>query len=122
MGLSVAWSAQGDEIFLRIIPEQTSRTNMMDLKVTRRTTVLATPSISLEHPFPQLPVRPLIEPQPRLFSPRKACHIFVFSMNSFLLRGGSRAKSRCNETTSASGSPVSRFAPARKSAQIISSI
>ncbi len=122
MGLSVTWSAQSDEIFLCIIPEQTTRTNMMNLKVTQRTTALAMPSVSFEYPFAQLLVRPLVEPQPRVSGPRNTRHVCARSMNSFFLRGGSKTKSRCNEITSASGFPFSRFAPARKSAQIISSM
>jgi hypothetical protein len=52
--LLVALSAQGDQVFLRIIAKQTAWSNMVDLEITQRPAALAPPSVSLEHSQVQL--------------------------------------------------------------------
>jgi len=123
MRLLVTPSAQGDEIFLCIITEQTARLHVMHLEITQRSTELTAPAISPQHLHVQGLVRTSIKPQPRSFG-ADGVHTVIraLSKNFCLLGCGRASKSRSKEIISASEFPVSRFAPARKSAQIISSM
>ena len=67
MDLIVAPSAQSDEVFVRVIAEQTARSNVVNLEFPLTPALLAAPPVSLQHSFVQYLVRPLIEPQPGTF-------------------------------------------------------
>jgi hypothetical protein len=60
--LLVALSAQGDEVFLRIIAKQTTRLDMVDLQISQRPAALTPPSVALEHSQVQSLVGLGIEP------------------------------------------------------------
>lgn len=51
MDVFVTKGTQSDQVFFGVVPEQTARLNMMNLKIPQRTAVLATPAISLENAF-----------------------------------------------------------------------
>jgi hypothetical protein len=55
-------NTQGDQVLLRIIAELTARLNMVYLEVAQRPTVLAAPSVSLEHSLAQFLVELRIKP------------------------------------------------------------
>ena len=67
MDFFVATSTQSDEVFVRVIAEQTARSNVMNLEFPLTPALLAAPPVSLQHSFVQYLVRPLIEPQPGTF-------------------------------------------------------
>jgi len=59
----VTRSAQGDQVLFRIVAEQAPCLKVMNLKITPRTTALAAPSVSLEHPSVEFLVEWNIESQ-----------------------------------------------------------
>jgi hypothetical protein len=65
MVLLMALRTQRHEIHCGIIALQAARSNVMDLQIGARTTVLAAPSISLQYVATQFLVRIRIEPKPR---------------------------------------------------------
>ena len=65
--LLVAPGTQSDQVVVRIIAEQTARSNVMNLEFPLTPALLAAPRVSLQHSFVQYLVRPLIEPQPGTF-------------------------------------------------------
>ena len=67
MDLFVAPGTQSDQVFVRVIAEQTARSNVMNLEFPLTPALLAAPPVSLQHCFVQYLVRPLIEPQPGTF-------------------------------------------------------
>jgi hypothetical protein len=67
MDLFVAPGTQSDQVFVRVIAEQTARSNVMNLEFPLTPALLAAPPVSLQHSFVQYLVRLLIEPQPGTF-------------------------------------------------------
>ena len=45
----MAYTAEGDEIFFHIAPQQAARLHVMDLESSRTSTSLASPAITLEY-------------------------------------------------------------------------
>jgi hypothetical protein len=66
MKLTVAISAERDQIFVCVIAKRTPRTNVVHLEAFRGSAVLASPSIPLEDIAVKLAVGILLEPYPRL--------------------------------------------------------
>ena len=123
MRSSVAQIAKGNEVFLGIVTEPTSRLHMMHLKAAWRPTGLTAPSIAPQNLFMQDLIRLLIQLEPRAFGADRVHKVTrTLSKNSCLLGSGRESKSRSKDIMRASELPFSRFAPARKSAQIISSV
>src|SRR5437588_11718503 len=95
---------------------------MMDLQVRCCAADLALPRVSLQDLTTKLFVGFRIQFQPRLLGPNPTHEAFWFACarNSCLCSLGRNLKNCRIECSSISGFPLSRFAPARKSAQIIS--
>jgi len=49
MLMPVTANTEGDQVLQRVVPELTTRLQMMDLQVALRTTALTTPAISFQH-------------------------------------------------------------------------
>ena len=49
MDVTVAISAERDQIFVSVITQPASEANVMDLKIIGATTVLASPAVTLQH-------------------------------------------------------------------------
>jgi len=62
--ISMALDTERYEICFRVVPQMTSRIYVMHFEVNTRTTVLATPSIPLEHLAPQFPIACWAELEP----------------------------------------------------------
>ena len=118
----MATGAQGDQIRVVIGALLAAQLLVVDLQVLSGTTDLASPTIPTQYLFSELFVGFGIKPQARslgsnpfheafsVTSCRKACRCSP----------GRNLKNRDMDCRSAVGSSFSRFAPARKSAQIIS--
>src|SRR6266566_8582003 len=96
--------------------------SVMDFEVSHRTTQLTPPAISPEYVLAELLVILLLEPDRRLFR-RSSIH-WIFSVTNCakacLCSPGRNLKNRESARRSTLGSALSKFAPAKKSAQIIS--
>jgi hypothetical protein len=119
----VTRSAQGDQVFFSIVAKRAPCLNVMNLEVSQAAARLAPPSVPHEDRSMEFLVQRGIESQPEA-SRSIRCHKISFTLvrNSCCFRCGSNPKSRSRESIKAFESSVSRFAPARKSAQIISSM
>jgi len=60
--LCVTRRAQSDQVFFRIVSEQATGLNVMNLQVVHAAALLAAPPVPLEYLFPQLVVRDGIQP------------------------------------------------------------
>jgi hypothetical protein len=65
MDLLVASRAQCKQVLFNVISEGASKTNVMDLKITRISTPLASPTVPLEHFAAELLVGSRIQSKPR---------------------------------------------------------
>jgi hypothetical protein len=93
----------------------------MDLEFISPATALAFPTIPLEDFDLELAVTLGVEPEPTsLRSLASHAERLISLRNSCCCEAGRNPKNRLNDMRSRSGFPFSRFAPARKSAQIIS--
>jgi hypothetical protein len=63
----VAWRAQGDEIFLRIVALPTPELGVVDLQIRHRPTGLAAPSVTPQHSFAELSVFIALPTNSRVF-------------------------------------------------------
>src|ERR1700758_2759378 len=100
----------------------TAKELMMDLQVLHCSASLAFPRVPLQNFLPQLLISDLIEPQACLLWPDGFHDALVSTSwtNSLCCCCGKNLKNRVIENRNVSGSPLSKLAPARKSAQIIS--
>jgi len=114
-------AAEHDEIFFPVRPQLASPNYVMDLELIAPATVLAFPAVPLQDFHLQLAVTTVFEPKPRSFGNNHAhADRLTSSRNSCCCDAARKPKNRRTDVSSASGLPFSRFAPARKSAQIIS--
>ena len=121
MNCSVAVSAQGDQITFEIIARLASTLDVMDLELCQRAAKLVAPAISFKNCLTQPVVSIGTQPNPAAFSwGRFHAASVTRCKNSCLCAGGRKRKSRSMEKSRISGFPFSWWAPARKSAQIIS--
>ena len=121
MGRLVAASAKGYQIFGGVIPQLTSRLDVMDLQPLNRAARLAAPTIPRKDFAAESAIGFRVKPQARAFGP---------DLTQGATRMLSRSCSRCGigrldtrrvmADRRASSLPVSKLTPARKSAQIIS--
>ncbi len=65
MGITVAISAERDQVFVSVITQSASRANVVDLKTIGTATALASPAVTLEHFGAELAVRICVEPMSR---------------------------------------------------------
>src|SRR5450756_1521137 len=114
-------ATQDDEIFFTIRSRLAPPNLVMDLQLISSATPLAFPAIPLENFHLQLAVTPWVEPNTTAFGdPRIHADRLISPKNCCCSKAGRNPKNRRNDIRSMSGFPFSRFAPARKSAQIIS--
>jgi hypothetical protein len=114
-------AAENDQVLFAIATRLAPPDHVMDLELIAPAAALASPAIPLEDFHFQLAVTPGVEPKPPSFS-KVATHAdrLILSRNRCCCGEGRKLKNRSSDISSTSGSPFSRFAPARKSAQIIS--
>ena len=117
----MAFSTGGNQVFFGILAATAAEVNMMDVEIAAAPTELAPPSIASQD-FPgQRGVLLCLEAKRPVFSElRHQAVRLIPSRNCSCWAPDRKLKNRRSERTSISGSPFSRFAPARKSAQIIS--
>lgn len=110
-------TAQRNQVLLAIRSCPAPSDDVMDLELIAPATVLAFPAVPLQYCLFQLTVPVVIEPKPAVLAHANFLTLF---RNLSCCCGGKNPKNLCIDMSSAAGSPLSRFAPARKSAQIIS--
>ena len=122
MHILVACGTERNQVLLRVISRLAAMLLMMNLKARRCAAYLASPVIPLQHFFTKLFVRFGIQPQRWLLwsNPIHDTLCIACSRNACRCSSGRNLKNLVMEKSSISGSPWSRLAPARKSAQIIS--
>ncbi len=64
MELPMAYTAQGDEIFIRIASQKATRLNVMDLQILGTSASLAAPAIAFEHLPPEAPISVVVQAKP----------------------------------------------------------
>ena len=118
----VAFHAQGDQVRVVIIALLAAQLLVMDLKVLSGAADLTSPAIALQHLFSELVVRLAIKPEAWLLGANPVHEAFSATSCRKACRcsPGKNLKNRDMDCRSTVGSSLSRFAPARKSAQIIS--
>ena len=118
----MAARAQRDQIRLLVFALLTPQLLVVDMQVFLGATELASPAIALQHLFSQLIVHLGIKPQARLFGSNPLHEAFPVTSWRKACRcsPGRNLKNLDIDCSSRVGSSFSRFAPARKSAQIIS--
>jgi hypothetical protein len=118
----MAGSTQRDQIFFGIVARLATKFFVMNLEVGPGAARLAPPPVATQHLLAEMVVVLRIEPQPRLLwpDPLHATFSATESKNTFLSSPGRNWKNRSADCKRISGFSLSRFAPARKSAQIIS--
>ena len=118
---SVAVRAQGDQIALGVISRLAPPDHVVDLQLIAPAAVLAFPTVPLENFQLELAVNSEVEPKPPSIG-KVATHAdrLMSRRNCCCCEAGRNPKNRRRDITSTSIFPFSRFAPARKSAQIIS--
>ena len=111
-----------DQVVLRIVTGLTAKLFVMDLQVRHGAARLTPPAIAPQHLLLQSLVRHRIQSQGRGFWTNRAHDAFSLTAarNACRCSSGRNLKNLVIENSSISGSPWSRLAPARKSAQIIS--
>ena|SRR5256885_6588363 len=118
----VAIGAEGNKICFFIVTKPRSLMEVVELEVGSRSAALASPVVTGEHLLPELLIIVRIELQPRTLwlEPDHAVARFSSLAKYSFCSPGKNLNRRQTERSRTSGSPFSRFAPARKSAQIIS--
>ena len=112
-----------NQIWLGVVALAAAKLNVMDLQITPGPALLAPPAIADKN-FPmQFEICCVLQSQTRSFWIwwRQVEPLGLFR-SSCCIDSGSKAKSRSSESSRVSGFSPSTFAPARKSAQIISSM
>lgn len=109
------------EIILSIATKETSRLDVVYLKVFQATAMLAPPTIPGQDTVPQPLVSLWIKPQLKVFRVMRAHEaVSICWRSSAFIGSGRSSMSRHSDISNVAGSPSPRCAPARKSAQIIS--
>ncbi len=117
----VAGDTQGYKILFRIVSAAAARIKVVDLEINDASAMLAAPRVPCEHTLAQPAVGFGVEPQTRSLRMEPSHAAFPTCSKNFLRSGlGKNSNSRQTDISSTSGFPVPRWAPARKSAQIIS--
>ena len=115
-------TAKGDEIFFHIPSQLAARLHMMNLQICGTSASLASPTIALEHLLAKPSIRVPVQAKSGFSGDGRFHDAFgIRSNNSWRWEFGSSRKIRLRAKRRESELPeASRFAPARKSAQIIS--
>lgn len=117
MHSTVACRTKRDQIFLRVCTRVTPEFLVVYLQIGDSTTRLTPPIVTTQHFLLQCLVGSGIQPQPA--AAHAATSLMLFRNSCFWPFDRNR-KNLFIEKSSISGSPLSKLAPARKSAQIIS--
>ena len=64
MGITVAFSAERDQIFVSVVTQSASRANVVDLETIGTAAVLASPAVTLEHFGAEFAIRIWVQPKP----------------------------------------------------------
>jgi hypothetical protein len=113
---------ESDQVFLGILAGVAAKLFVVDFQVRHRAALLTPPPVATEDLLPQSFVGLGVEPQAHGLWANRAHDAFSFRppRNACLCSPGRNLKNLVIENNNVSGSPLSRLAPARKSAQIIS--
>ena len=65
MGITVAISAERDQVFVSVVTQSASRANVVDLKTIGTAAVLASPAVTLQHFDTEFAIRIWIQPKSR---------------------------------------------------------
>ena len=110
-----------DQVRFLIIASLAAKSSMVNLEIGEASTSLASPTIATQNLFAELVVGARREANTRsFFCGRQAAFPMAWCRNSFLCSAGRNWKTRTSARSRMFGSALSRFAPATKSAQIIS--
>src|ERR1035437_1632807 len=122
MDVSMATSTERNQVLFAIVAGVAANFFVRDFQVAHRATGLTPPAIATQDPLPKSLVRHRIQPQAHGLRTDRTHDALSLkpSRNSCLCSPGRNLKNLVIENNSVSGSPLSRLAPARKSAQIIS--
>jgi hypothetical protein len=122
MSSGVTLATERDEIQIGIFARMAAKFLMVNFQVRHCAARLTPPAIAPQHLVPQSFVRRRIQPQAHGFCANRAHDAFSPKpvRNVCRCSSGRNLKNLVIENNSISGSPWSRLAPARKSAQIIS--
>ena len=114
--------AKSDQVLFRIISRTAPELFVMDLKPLHRSTVLTSPVIPIENLPAYFLVHEVLRSIARSFGAKRVHRTSarISSRKACCCGEGRNLKNRVIENRSVSGFWLSRFAPARKSAQIIS--
>ncbi len=118
----VTTSAQRNQIEIVIRTLLAAQLFVMNLQVLPGTTDLASPAVAAQNLFSKLIIRFRIKAEARLFrsDPFHDALLVASCRNASRCSPGRNLKNRDMDRRSTVGSSFSRFAPAKKSAQIIS--
>jgi hypothetical protein len=114
--------AEGNQVWLGVPTSVAPKLLVVDFQIRHRSTALTSPAIAMQHLLPQLFVRGGIKShrQDLWVNPLHDALAVRLSRKACCCSGGRKRKNLVMENSRVSGSPLSRLAPARKSAQIIS--
>ena len=118
----VAVIAQYNQIILIVAARMTTELLVVNLKIRHRATTLTTPTVSAEYLLAHVFVQLGREQNARILwaNPVHDAFSSAWATNARCCSAGRNLKQRAIECKSRSGHPLSRLAPAKKSAQIIS--
>jgi hypothetical protein len=118
----VTSDAERNQVCVRILAALAAKYLVVDLQIRRSPTTLAFPTITPQHLLPESFVQLRIEAQARAFGKNSVHEAFAVTSCRKASRcsPGRNLKKRDMDCSSTVGSSFSRFAPAKKSAQIIS--
>jgi hypothetical protein len=122
MRSSVAFRTQRGQVLLGVVTRMAAEFPVVHLEIRHRSTGLAPPAISTQDLLSQPFIRNRIQPQAGRVGPRWVHDAFSLRppRNACCWSPGKNLKNLVIEYSNISGFPLSRLAPARKSAQIIS--
>jgi hypothetical protein len=121
MHIPMARGTKGNRVLLGIVSGMATKFLVVNLQIRDRAARLAPPAIPAQHLLPQLFVPHGIKTQARIFYWNPVQDAFsICATNVCFCSRGRNLKNLEIDCTSNSGFPLSRFAPAKKSAQIIS--
>ena len=114
--------AQGNQVRVVVVALLAAELFVVDVQILSGATDLASPAIATQHLFSQLIVQLGIKPHARALGSNAVHEAFSVTSCRKACRcsPGRNLKNREMDCRSTAGSSASRFAPARKSAQIIS--
>jgi hypothetical protein len=122
MDFVVTRRTERNEVKFGVEPALASEFLVVNFQIRHRAAGLTAPAVAAQDLLAQLLVFDRIQPQARSSWPSFVHDAFSLrlSRKASFWASGRRRKNRLIENSRVSGSPLSRFAPARKSAQIIS--